>query len=587
MEYFQFEYTTAFALRDSLLQLKKRCAALTPALTLVRIFASDPDIQKVPEIGRSIDELLPDALWLGCSSSGGLRDGAFAKNRTVIIATLFFKRVKARLMQVEYPKGQDNPGAGTAARLADAVRQSPWARAAEILVTARGATWDFCKACAALPRDFLVYGGGATNEAHDIDGYVFSKEGGVSKTAAVFLILGGPDLNLEVHRIEGWTPLGRSFEVTASRNNCIMELDSHPAFEAYQRYLGISAGDFFTINSAEFPMACYDSAGNCVFRSVRGCGPHGEIQTFSDNGGFERVRLSYGNAKVIMRAVRQSCESVSRFEPQFIFLVSCGGRRSFWGDDECSAETLPFASLAPAAGFYSGGEYLKMPGQAQLCLCNETILAVAVREGEKNGKARPFVMAQPQNDGPISLEERLVNILAVSTRELERANRALEQMARTDTLSGLLNRGSISAEIEKAAGENRAFTLIMFDLDYFKQVNDSCGHRTGDQVISRFSSFIMEEMLSSGCAFCAGRWGGEEFMIMCGAGADKGRVFAEKILERTRNHAFNASGKEFFVTASAGVTAFKKGESADQALVRVDKALYASKSAGRDRCTPA
>ena len=156
-------------------------------------------------------------------------------------------------------------------------------------------------------------------------------------------------------------------------------------------------------------------------------------------------------------------------------------------------------------------------------------------------------------------------------------------MALTDGLTGLYNRREIQRRIISGIEEDRDddIFLIMLDLDHFKQVNDTYGHKTGDEVLKGTAGVLKNEygLLKEGDV--SGRWGGEEFMIMVRS-SDESEILelAEKIREAIASLEFEGPGQ---VTASLGVTKIQPGENADTAVIRVDKALYEGKEQGRNR----
>ena len=154
----------------------------------------------------------------------------------------------------------------------------------------------------------------------------------------------------------------------------------------------------------------------------------------------------------------------------------------------------------------------------------------------------------------------------------------------TDTLSGLLNRGGFEARsklaLHDAARLGVPVSVVISDLDRFKQVNDTLGHASGDKVITTFASFLRSAVADH---HVAGRIGGEEFAILLpGTNLVAARLFAEGA-----RGAFSAleidgmpAGKRF--TASFGVAELAPGEGIDELLARADKALYLAKNSGRD-----
>lgn len=172
--------------------------------------------------------------------------------------------------------------------------------------------------------------------------------------------------------------------------------------------------------------------------------------------------------------------------------------------------------------------------------------------------------------------------IAKDVTEMVLLHREVTNQARRDTLTGLLNRLSGEARFEAAIGGasrgGHPFCAIMGDLDHFKVVNDTWGHPVGDRVLVQ-SSAILTSSVRPGDAVI--RWGGEEFLILLEATELEE---AADIAERIR-HAFETTGDAEVgaVTISLGVAQWSPGESLASLISRVDQALYAAKSGGRNR----
>ena len=168
--------------------------------------------------------------------------------------------------------------------------------------------------------------------------------------------------------------------------------------------------------------------------------------------------------------------------------------------------------------------------------------------------------------------------------DLLKAQHALEILARTDALTGVLNRGAVvkelEKEIERATREGTRLGLGMLDIDHFKLINDTYGHRAGDAVLCAVVRRIRGVMRPYDTF---GRFGGEEFLVLVPGLAEED---LKDVLERLRDAIGSApivvDGHQLIVTASLG-GATRDDESADSLIARADNALYAAKKQGRDR----
>jgi len=170
-------------------------------------------------------------------------------------------------------------------------------------------------------------------------------------------------------------------------------------------------------------------------------------------------------------------------------------------------------------------------------------------------------------------------------RKLQDENRALERIARLDSLSGLMNRmslfGMMDVEIERATRSGLPLCGIMLDIDHFKSVNDNYGHGCGDEVIRSIGSQLKRELRKYDHA---GRYGGEEFfMILPDTTVSQAAVFGERIRVSVESSQIECSGARLTVTASMGVSRFRSEDGRDAWITRADRAMYAAKQRGRNR----
>jgi diguanylate cyclase (GGDEF)-like protein len=166
----------------------------------------------------------------------------------------------------------------------------------------------------------------------------------------------------------------------------------------------------------------------------------------------------------------------------------------------------------------------------------------------------------------------------------ERAELEQRQAAQTDTLTGVPNRRAFfdrgAALLEQALADRRSAALLLFDLDRFKEVNDTAGHQTGDLVLKAFCDLVTATI---GRRDLFGRLGGEEFACLL---ADVSTAQALQIAERLRREfaAMDFDGFDAHVTVSAGVAmASETGRSLAALLATADRALYRAKAEGRNR----
>ena len=158
----------------------------------------------------------------------------------------------------------------------------------------------------------------------------------------------------------------------------------------------------------------------------------------------------------------------------------------------------------------------------------------------------------------------------------------LRSQATTDALTGLHNRfkfdQSLAAEVASAARYRTPLSLALFDVDFFKEVNDTHGHNVGDKVLVQLAAVVAGKSRTTDVI---ARWGGEEFMMMLpGSNADMALQAAEKLRAAIALATFEVPGT---ITCSFGVTEYADGDTPESFVARADRALYQAKLKGRDR----
>jgi len=180
---------------------------------------------------------------------------------------------------------------------------------------------------------------------------------------------------------------------------------------------------------------------------------------------------------------------------------------------------------------------------------------------------------------------RLRAKLAARTAELRAALASIQYLAHHDELTRISNRRHLSERLaaeqlnQRQSGET--MSLVLIDIDHFKTVNDSHGHAAGDAVLRHFAAMLQGTLRSTDFA---GRWGGEEFLVVTPqASAETAAALVERLREGLAETSFDTIVPGLRITFSAGVAECAPGEDLHLAIDRADRALYQAKQTGRDR----
>lgn len=224
-------------------------------------------------------------------------------------------------------------------------------------------------------------------------------------------------------------------------------------------------------------------------------------------------------------------------------------------------------------------------------VCDNCIVEKTFRSGDPCAKEKPT----PLKDGseiwveiytyPIFNEKGEVPYVIEYVRnitERKRMEKELERLATTDRLTQVYNRTRfeevIDREIQEARRYNHPLSMIMLDIDHFKEVNDRHGHNTGDYVLKAIASIIRDKLREIDYIV---RWGGEEFIIINpNTNARGAGLLAERLRKAIEGYRFEEVGR---ITVSFGVTQFRMDDTSDSFIKRADDAMYLAKQKGRNR----
>jgi diguanylate cyclase (GGDEF)-like protein len=280
------------------------------------------------------------------------------------------------------------------------------------------------------------------------------------------------------------------------------------------------------------------------------------------------------------------------------------GRKLSFGDDLSTSGLLQEQATSPTGSFRNAGRldgvtrYVSYRTLADYPL----VVAVATAEDEvlsryANNRLRAYRTALLVSAviaifaalllWAVTRQKRATAALAEDIAERKRLEAELRELAATDMLTELPNRRHFLARLEEEHARLRRFdtlqdAVLMLDLDFFKRVNDTYGHATGDEVLRHCARLISNEIRQIDSA---SRLGGEEFaVILPGATPTAALEFAERLRRKVAESVTEHDGETIRVTVSIGVSSMSRDDhGGEDALARADLALYRAKAAGRNR----
>ena len=304
---------------------------------------------------------------------------------------------------------------------------------------------------------------------------------------------------------------------------------------------------------------------------------------------FNKKLIGVTGVGLAVDKVRELIEKYQERYSRSVYFIDRQGRVALHGKNYSGPETIQadpaLAPLATQILTSPGGSYQYERQDQQVYLNSRLVpefkwyLMVEQASHAGEGKLQQTLWGNLLLSGLVTL-----GILVIANLTLGRYQRRIEQMAATDKLTGMISRQVFETTFEhlvaQARRQQQHVSVILFDIDLFKQVNDHFGHNVGDMVIRKVAQTMLATVRQSDVV-C--RWGGEEFLVLlpdCDGLAAS--VLGEKIRAAVAALDIQANGETIAITLSGGVAEYQS-EGSVVLLNRADQALYRAKAAGRNR----
>ncbi len=483
-----------------------------------QIFSEILDENELRRVWTVIERVFPDVPWMGMSTAGNIEDCEVSGKISVVMNFFDLPTTMFKVLQYDMATMSVDD---ISKDIINQTSKYPWVKAIEMYHTiSQNSTTRFCDAMRGLPSNIQVFGGIVCSpDITSPKSCVFSSVGGFCKTGLLVAFYGGDDFYVKSLKISGWKPLGRKFHVTKSVGNILYELEGRPAYEVYRKYLNIKNDRNFFSNALEFPML-YEHNSTTIVRAPAASNPDGSLTMSSDVDVGSIVRLSYGEPQTIVDSVAEESLSIESFRPDVLHIFSCAARKAFWSSREPTYEIYPLKRVAESTGFFSHGEFLREEG----CLNqhNITLVVAAMREGEGKQPDSAGYVSENFADSRLPLASRMATFIRETSYELEETNKKLQMMNRqlqniatTDSLTGLENRALFDENLAKIESESENsdtdWVLLIINIKGIKYMNDTFGRTAGDALIVAAANVIMKSYGQYGKCF---RVDGDEFVVL-------------------------------------------------------------------------
>ncbi len=540
---------------------------------LVQIYSGNASPTYIQNIISEISSVLPDCRIIGATSSGEIYQGMLLQNTTILTFMQFEKaRFSLRMVPLEDESSSYNAGLW----LGQHFDNDP----VLILSYACGKSLNaeaFAQGITSQHQQCIMAGGVATS--NKLEPLVICNKKLLTEGAVAVAIF-GEGVTVDHYFSPDWMMLGTPMTITESNTNHLISINDQAAKSIYARYLGKDNQDDTRSICEQFPLLT-ERNGRLFARTCKNSKRDGSIELMGNLETGESVRFGIVDPVSAMDTSKAVYKEIKQKQPDSAFIFPSIARKILL-KSLTQDEAKLLQSVVPTTGMITAGQFFYSPEHKDYLHYAETVLTIS------EGAQRPLNIPTTKPVSEYShntLEMRALSHLVNTTaREVEDANTSLETLANTDPLTGIYNRRKmvnfLETEIKRSQRYGNTFSLIMFDVDDFKNINDKHGHQTGDNVLKELSSIAAGEARDTDLL---SRWGGEEFLLLCPETNEKGSgEIAERIRDATEKTDFNNGLR---ITISVGVATHHPEDTLDNLLNRADKAMYHAKENGKNQVT--
>lgn len=569
-------FNTYYKSEEKLLTYIKQNDIVDDDKLLIQIFTANNSLDFIFELTKFFKKNFPKSSLIGSTTDGEICDGKVTIDSTVISFTIFNKTTLKTYITNEF-ENYFEAGKDLAINLVT--------NDTKVLISfidgLSGNGEEYLNGINAINKKIIVAGGLAGDNSKFEKTFVFTKEK-ILEHAIVGVALKSTELDVYTDYSFDWQAIGKKLTITHAIGNRVFTIEDKTAVEAYTYYLGKEVGEKLPKVGIEFPLIIQNNNLN-IARAAIAKEEDGSLIFAGNLKIGDKVRFGCADFDSIFNQTQEHLDKLTNHQcVESIFIYSCMARRRFI-PDIIETETLVYNEISPTSGFYTYGEFFSLGENKLLLNQSMTVLALS----ETNNCVVKNVEFKALRHNKLTLQA-LSHLINVSTKELDEAHNKLETQSITDPLTKLYNRryfSEISNDLFKIAiREETPLSIIMLDIDKFKNINDTYGHSVGDRVIIKLAK-TLKRMQRESDITC--RYGGEEFIILLPTTNLEGaKTFAEKIRKKVETFVMDATETQTLkFTISLGVSQieFNDDKNVEIIISRADEALYKAKNGGRNQ----
>ncbi|WP_421716703.1 sensor domain-containing diguanylate cyclase [Arcobacter arenosus] len=566
---------TYFNSEHELLEFAKKENICDDEKLLIQIFTSKNNFEFIKKLLSIFTKHFPKSTLIGSTTDGEICNGKVSTKKTVISFSTFEKtnlEIYISNKFKDYFEGGKN--------LAKSLIKDDTKVIISFIDGLRGNGEDFLNGINSVNNNIIISGGLAGDNSEFKKTYVFTKDT-ILFDGVVGVALNSNNLKIFTDYSFDWQAIGKKLTITHAIGNRVFTIEDKTAVEAYNYYLGEAVSEKLPKVGIEFPLIIQNNDLN-IARAVIGKEDDGSLIFAGNLKIGDKVRFGCADFDSIFNETQKHVDKLLGTCVESIFIYSCMARRRFI-PEAIEAETSVYNKIAPSSGFYTYGEFFSC-GRNKLLL-NQSMTVLALSESSICKQNRVEFQALKHSKLTLQALSHLIN---VSTKELDILQNKLEFQNQTDPLTKLYNRryfSEVSNNLFKISHRDfKPLSIVMIDIDNFKNINDTYGHSIGDRVIIKLAKTLFRLKRESDIT-C--RYGGEEFIMLLPNTSIRGAsVYSEKIRKKVEDTTVEIEEEiTITFTISLGVTQidFINDKNIETVINRADEALYKAKKEGRNQ----
>jgi len=566
---------TYFNSEHELLEFAKKENICDDEKLLIQIFTGNNNFEYIENLIFIFTKYFPKSKLIGTTTDGEICDGKVSTKKTVLCFTSFEKTtldIHICNKFNDYFEGGKN--------LAKSIIKENTKVIISFIDGLTGNGEEFLNGINSVNNNIIVSGGLAGDNSIFEKTYVFTKDK-ILQDGVVGVALNSNDLKIFTDYSFDWQAIGKKLTITHAIGNRVFTIEDRTAVEAYNYYLGDAVSKKLPKIGIEFPLIIQNYDVD-IARAAIGKKDDGSLIFAGNLKIGDKVRFACADFDSIFNETQKHVDKLLGNCVESIFIYSCMARRRFI-PEVIEAETLVYNKIAPSSGFYTYGEFFSC-GKSKLLL-NQTMTVLALSESSVGNQKEVEFQALKHSKLTLQALSHLIN---VSTKELDILQNKLEFQNQTDPLTKLYNRryfSEVSNNLFQISHRDfKPLSIVMLDIDKFKNINDTYGHSIGDRVIIKLAKTLIRIKRESDIT-C--RYGGEEFiMLLPNTSIGGANAYSEKIRKKIEDLTVEIDDKiTITFTISLGVSQidFIKDKNIEAVINRADKALYKAKNEGRNQ----